>query len=240
MQINKATVLVVDDDQDVLDVVRVGLEAEGFTVIEALDGASALSKFEAAQPSAVVLDVGIGRPNGIEVCRHLRSVSTVPILMLTARREEMDELVGLAAGADDYVTKPFSPRVLAARISVRLDRHAVQDAGDQRRFRNLLLDTEARTVSVDGVRVALTRTEFEILALLLSRPKRVFSRAEMIDAVWNQEWFGDYHLVETHTSRMRRKILDAGGPRVAIAVRGVGYRLSEDVEQLETVALPVA
>jgi DNA-binding response OmpR family regulator len=227
-----ATILVVDDDQEVLDIVRLGLEADGFTVIEALDGESGMAAFEAHRPAAVVLDVGIGRPNGIEVCRQLRGVSAVPIIMLTARHDEVDELVALAAGADDYVTKPFSPRVLAARLSVRLEHRADLAPAEVLRFRNLALDLEARTVTVDGVPVGLTRTEFEILALLLGRPRRVFTRAEMIDAVWSQEWFGDYHLVETHTSRMRRKIVDAGGPRVAIAVRGVGYRLAEDLEQL--------
>ncbi|MFZ4485217.1 MAG: response regulator [Candidatus Nanopelagicales bacterium] len=227
-----ATILVVDDDQDVLDIVRLGLEADGFSVIEAMDGESAITAFESHRPSAVVLDVGIGRPNGIEVCRYVRGVSAVPIIMLTARRDEVDELVALAAGADDYVTKPFSPRVLAARLSVRLEHRVELAPSEVLRFRNLALDLEARSVTVDGVPIGLTRTEFEILALLLGRPRRVFTRAEMIDAVWSQEWFGDYHLVETHTSRMRRKIVDAGGPRVAIAVRGVGYRLAEDLEQL--------
>ncbi|CAB4990373.1 unannotated protein [freshwater metagenome] len=227
-----ATILVVDDDQDVLDFVRIGLEAEGFRVVEARDGESAMIAFEAHRPAALVLDVGIGRPNGIEVCRQLRQVSAVPIIMLTARRDEVDELVALAAGADDYVTKPFSSRVLAARRSVRLAHRSELLVSEVLRFRNLSLDLESRHVCVDGAPVGLTRTEFEILALLLRKPRRVFTRAEMIDAVWSQEWFGDYHLVETHTSRMRRTIVDAGGPRVAIAVRGVGYRLAEDIEQL--------
>ncbi|MUH45182.1 MAG: response regulator [Actinobacteria bacterium] len=231
-RMDNTMVLVVDDDQMVLDVVRLGLEAEGFDVVEALDGEAALAVFDTMKPAAVVLDIGIGRPNGIEVCRQLRSVTSVPIIMLTARRDELDELVGLAAGADDYVTKPFSSRVLAARLSVRLAHRAEAIPSDVLRFRNLAVDLEARSVTVDGLPISLTRTEFEILALLLSRPRRVFTRAEMIDSVWSQEWFGDYHLVETHTSRMRRKIIDAGGPRVAIAVRGVGYRLADDTEQL--------
>jgi DNA-binding response OmpR family regulator len=163
--------------------------------------------------------------DGLEVCRALRSHGSTPIVFLTARADELDELVGFAVGADDYVTKPFAPRLLLARVSSVL-RRARSEPEDRTVFETgpLRVDLEARTATVDGTTLQLTRTEFDLLAALIENPKRVVPRETLLERVWG-DWYGGDHVVEVHLSRLRSKVRKAAGVTVGVAVRGVGYRL---------------
>ena len=224
-----STVLVVDDDEDLRSLLMLSLRDAGYRVIEAEDGSSAVEAFHSGRPDLVVLDIGLGAIDGLEVCRRIRAYRNVPILFLTARADEVDQLVGFAAGGDDYVTKPFSPKLLVARIG-SLIRRGAGEAGPKTSFSfgPVLVDTEAREVTVDGTLIDLTKTEFDVLAALVENPKRVIPREELVERVWGS-WYGDDHIVEVHLSRLRSKIMKAGGPRVGVAIRGVGYKLGVDV-----------
>ena len=223
-----AMILIVDDNEDVRQFVRASLEQEGFQVAEAIDGTSALTVFQEIKPSVVILDLTMGQPDGFEVCREIRKVSNVPIIMLTVRSEELDEAMCLAAGADDYITKPVSARILALRVSAQL-RHANPALKESRKrltFGPLELNLESRELQIGESSVSLTRTEFDFLRLLMEQPKRVFTREQIIEAIGGSQYFGSDHLLDTHASRLRIKIRSAGGPNVISAVRSVGYRLS--------------
>lgn len=220
-----ATILVVDDDDDLRDLIVLTLKEAGYRVVQASDGPKALDAYHAHQPDLVILDIGLDGMNGLEVCRQMRTFGDVPIVFLTSRDSEVDQLVGFAAGGDDYVTKPFSPRVLVARVGTVLRRNGgtttdcpTYVVGDLR------LDIGGRTCEYGGQEIHLTRTEFDILATLMEDPKRVVTRDAIIQAVWGP-WYGDQHPVESHISRLRKKVRDAGGPAIAEAVRGVGYKL---------------
>ncbi len=225
--------LVVDDEPSLVKVVAAYLEREGFDVVTAADGTQALAAARRQQPDVVVLDVVMPGLDGIEVCRQLRTFSDAYVIMLTARADEVDTLVGLAAGADDYVTKPFSPRVLLARIRtlLRRPRTAVVTSGGAqdepvRRFGALSVDPTPREVRVDGRLVALTRTEYDLLEALSERPRMAFTRAQLIARVWGDGWVGDEHLVDVHLGHVRRKLGDdPTSPRYVVTVRGVGYRM---------------
>ena len=223
-----ALILIVDDNEDVRQFVRASLEQEGFQVAEAIDGTSALTVFQEIKPSVVILDLTMGQPDGFEVCREIRKVSNVPIIMLTVRSEELDEAMCLAAGADDYITKPVSARILALRVSAQL-RHAnpaLKESRERLTFGPLELNLESRELQIGESSVSLTRTEFDFLRLLMEQPKRVFTREQIIEAIGGSQYFGSDHLLDTHASRLRIKIRSAGGPNVISAVRSVGYRLS--------------
>ena len=224
-------VLVVDDEEPLARLVATYLEREGFTVTVVGDGPSAVEAARAEQPDVVVLDLGLPGLDGIEVCRQLRTFSDCYVLMLTARSDEVDKLVGLSVGADDYLTKPFSPRELVARVHVLLRRPRAGAASDgRRRFGPLQIDVAAREVELDGEPVALTRTEFDVLEALSAQPKRVLSRAQLIAQVWGDNWVGDEHLVDVHVGHLRRKLGDdAGEPRFIRTVRGIGYRMGAGV-----------
>ncbi len=221
--------LVVDDEASLVRVVAAYLEREGFEVLTAGDGVEALRLVREASPDVVVLDVMMPGLDGIEVCRRLRTFSDAYVIMLTARAEEVDVLVGLSVGADDYLTKPFSPRVLVARIRGLLRRPRGQAASaDPRAWRagDLVVDPQTREVTVGGRGVALTRTEFDLLAALMERPRVVFTRGQLIEQVWGPGWFGDERLVDVHLGRVRRKLGDDSvPPRYIQTVRGVGYRM---------------
>jgi DNA-binding response OmpR family regulator len=182
-------------------------------------------------PDLVVLDLGLPGSDGIEVCRGLRTFSDCYVLMLTARADEVDTLIGLSVGADDYVTKPFSPRELMARVRVLLRRPrrapvAVAESPTVLRVGPVSIDVDAREVRLDGELVDLTRTEFDVLATLAARPGRAFTRRALIDEVWGPGWVGDEHLVDVHVLHLRRKLGDtADAQRVVRTVRGVGYRI---------------
>jgi DNA-binding response OmpR family regulator len=178
----------------------------------------------------VVLDLGLPGQDGIEVCRSLRTFSDAYVVMLTARTDELDTLVGLSVGADDYMTKPFSPRVLIARLRAMLRRPrplgVSEDGPAYRRFGSLAIDPVGRDVWIEDEPVPLTRTEFDVLAVLSERPRMAFSRRQLIDRVWGQTWVGDEHLVDVHVGHLRRKLGDdAGAARFIRTVRGIGYRM---------------
>jgi DNA-binding response OmpR family regulator len=227
-------VLVVDDEQSLAKVVASYLQRDGHEVTCAFDGPRALEAARREPPDVVVLDLGLPGLDGIEVCRQLRTFSDCYVVMLTARSDEVDKLVGLGVGADDYLTKPFSPRELVARVRVMLRRPRTGPAAGQapdeppRAFGSLRVDVTAREVHVDGVVVELTRTEFDLLAALSARPRMAFSRRRLIEAVWGEGWVGDEHLVDVHVGHLRRKLGDdPAAPRFVRTVRGVGYRMGE-------------
>jgi DNA-binding response OmpR family regulator len=219
--------LVVDDEPSLVTVVAGYLTREGYLVDTAEDGEAALDAARRHPPDIVILDLMLPGIDGIEVCRRLRTFSDAYVIMLTARAEEVDKLIGLSVGADDYVTKPFSPRELVARVKVMLRRPRTgTPAGEVRRFGALAIDAQAREVRLDGTPVELTRTEFDLLDALSARPRLAFSRAQLIEAVWGNGWVGDEHLVDIHIGHVRRKLGDdPADPRYIRTVRGVGYRM---------------
>jgi DNA-binding response OmpR family regulator len=225
-------VLVVDDEPPIVDLVRGYLVREGWTVDWVADGASAVERARAISPDVIVLDLMLPGIDGIEVCRRVRTFSDAYVLMLTARAEEIDRIVGLSVGADDYLVKPFSPRELVARIKAMLRRPrsgSVATAPDPAATRGpagLELDEPRHEVRVDGEAVELTATEFGILAVLARDPGVVVSRAALLDGVWGSEFAGDDHLVDVHVANLRRKLGDdPATPRFVETVRAVGYRL---------------
>lgn len=224
--------VVVDDEQALARLVAGYLERDGFATHVCHDGVGALQVLREVDPDVVVLDLGLPGLDGIEVCRQLRTFSDCYVIMLTARAEEVDTLIGLSVGADDYVTKPFSPRELMARVGVlmRRPRRTPEPAAPAPSaavtIGSLTVDTDAREVHVDGEPVALTRTEFDVLAALAARPGVVLSRRALIEAVWGAGWVGDEHLVDVHVLHVRQKLGDsAEQQRFVRTVRGVGYRM---------------
>jgi DNA-binding response OmpR family regulator len=225
--------LVVDDERALAEIVASYLKRDGFEVAVTGDGVDAVALARDTDPDVVVLDLGLPGMDGLEVCRALRTFSDAYVVMLTARGDEVDTLVGLAVGADDYVTKPFSPRELVARIRAMLRRPRSIGATSRevslRVFGPLSIDVEGRQVSLGGQHVSLTRTEFDVLAALSARPGVVFSRRQLIEVVWGEGWVGDEHLVDVHIGHLRRKLGDdPAAPRFVTTVRGIGYRMKGD------------
>lgn len=221
-------VLIVDDEAPLARVVASYFERDGFEVTVAGDGETAIALAREWDPAVLVLDLGLPGVDGIEVCRAVRTFSDCYIIMLTARVEEVHKLVGLSVGADDYMTKPFSPRELLARVRamLRRPRRSTEPANEVVSFGGLTLDVAGREVRLAGDPVELTRTEFDVLAALASRPRTVFTRRQLIDAVWGEGWVGDEHLVDVHVGHLRRKLGDdPADPRFVRTVRGVGYRM---------------
>ena len=220
------TVLVVDDEPLVRDVVVRYLKREGFETLEAADGDSARELIERGDPHLVVLDVMLPGTDGLALCRWIRSRSELPVIMLTARGDEADRIVGLELGADDYVTKPFSPRELAARVRTVLRRTGPPPAPVERlTFGGLELDARAREVLLDGRQLRLTAKEFDLLFFLASNPRQVFSRDQLMARVWGYEAALDTGTVTVHIRRLREKIEgDPSAPRHVCTVWGVGYR----------------
>jgi DNA-binding response OmpR family regulator len=224
--------LVVDDEVPLAGVVASYLEREHFEVSVAHNGLDALALAREIDPDVVVLDLALPGIDGLEVCRQLRTFSDAYVVMLTARDAEVDTIIGLSVGADDYVTKPFSPRELVARIRAMLRRPRTVSAGpaeDQppaREFGALRIDVAGREVFVDGESIMLTRTEFDVLSALSGRRGVVFSRRQLLEAVWAERWVGNEHLVDVHIGHLRRKLGDdPATPRYVITVRGIGYRM---------------
>ena len=229
------TVLVVDDDVNVVELARLYLEHDGYRVVSASDGAGGLALARKEQPSLVVLDVMLPRVNGLDVCRTLRQESGVPIIMLTARVEEDDRLAGLDLGADDYVTKPFSPRELAARVRAVLRRVARDNDGSEPAMLScgpVELDLRARKAAAGGSELRLTPTEFRLLALLMRQPGRTFTRDEIIDRVLGDDFDGFDRTVDAHVSSLRRKLAagPGGSAKLIQTVYGSGYRLNHAPE----------
>ncbi len=227
-------VLVVDDEPPIVELVTGYLEREGWAVKTAGDGLEALEAIESWGPDAVILDLMLPGVDGIEVCRRMRAFSDAYVLMLTARSEEIDRIVGLTVGADDYMAKPFSPRELVARMKALLRRPRVAASGvDGEPVAGTMphgidVDEARRSVKVDGQPVDLTVLEFNLLAVLARSPGIVVSRQELLDRVWGIDYVADHHLVDVHVANVRRKLGDdPGSPRFVETVRGVGYRLRE-------------
>ena len=223
-------ILVVDDEQSYRDALAVALQREGFLVETAADGPEAIARFEVARPSLVLLDVMLPKISGIDVCRELRSRSRVPIIMVTAKTGEIDAVVGLEVGADDYVTKPFRLRELIARVRAALrrsptDEDTSEDGDVVLEIDEVRLDAGRHEVFVRGLPVALPLKEFELLELLMANAGRVLTRDTLIDRVWGPNYFGDTKTLDVHIKRLRSKIeSDPANPRRIVTVRGVGYR----------------
>jgi DNA-binding response OmpR family regulator len=224
-----ARALVVDDAAEFRELVASVLRSEGFVVELAEDGPGALAAARAFTPDVVLLDLGLPGMDGVEVCRQLRTFSDAYVVMLTGREDEVDKLIGLSVGADDYVTKPFSSRELVARVRAMLRRPragAPVHGGQVRRVGAIEVDVGAREARVEGRVVDLTRIEFELLDALSSHPRTAFTRGQLLERVWGPNWFGDDHVVDVHVSKLRQKLGDdARAPRYVRTVRGVGYRL---------------
>jgi DNA-binding response OmpR family regulator len=224
--------LVVDDEVPLANIIASYLEREHFEVSVAHNGQDAVSLAREIDPDVVVLDLALPGIDGVEACRQLRTFSDAYVVMLTARDTEMDTIIGLSVGADDYVTKPFSPRELVARIRAMLRRPRTVSAATEadvvpdRVFGALRIDVAGREVFIDDELITLTRTEFDVLAALSGRPGVVLSRRQLLDAVWTESWVGNEHLVDVHVGHLRRKLGDdPATPRYVITVRGVGYRM---------------
>jgi len=222
------TVLIVEDEASYREALSYMLAKEGFDVLTAADGDQGLALFDRHGADIVLLDLMMPGLPGIEVCRRLRQRSGVPIIMVTARDDEVDKVVGLELGADDYVTKPFSHRELAARIRAVLRRGADgEPAGDLLEASGVRMDVEAHAVTVDGRPVKLALKEFELLEILLRNAGRVLTRGQLIDRVWGADYVGDTKTLDVHVKRLRAKIEhDTGNPVRLLTVRGLGYKLN--------------
>ena len=228
---NEITVMVVEDEASFVDALSVGLAREGFRVIVATDGAQALEMFDAAAPDLVLLDVMLPKVSGLDVCRELRKKTRIPIIMVTAKGAEIDTVVGLEVGADDYVTKPYRLRELVARMRAVLRRHDTPEVESQVtaasvvRVGDVMLDPDEHRVSVAGVDVNLPLKEFELLHLLLTNAGRVLTRDTLIDRVWGVDYVGDTKTLDVHVKRLRAKIEpDPSAPTRIVTIRGLGYK----------------
>jgi len=226
--------LVVDDAAENRMLVSALLIQQGFRVDQAADGEAAVQAAKQTLPDLIVLDIGLPDIDGVEVCRRVRTFSDAHVLMLTVQDTELDKVVGFEAGADDYVTKPFSVAELVGRVKAVLRRAnrtpiaapAVAAPGLARQFGSLTLDPLAREVTLDGATLDLTRIEFDLLNTFTAEPRVAFSRAQLLERVWGPNWFGDDHLVDVHVSNLRRKLADdPRSPDFVCTVRGVGYRM---------------
>ncbi len=223
-----ARILVVDDEPKIVQLVRDYLERAGFSVSTARDGQEALMRAHSERPDLVVLDLGLPGLDGLEVTRRLRRDSGVPIIMLTARDDETDKVVGLELGADDYVTKPFSPRELIARVRAVLRRHAAEVDAELIRAGDIVLDVPRLRAEVSGRTVPLTSTEFQLLTALARQPGRVFTRSQLLDAIHGVAFESYERAIDAHVKNIRRKIEpDPRAPRYLLTVYGVGYRLTD-------------
>jgi DNA-binding response OmpR family regulator len=229
---DSATILLVDDEESVQKLLTYPLERDGYRVVQARDGDEALARFDADEIDLVVLDVMLPRLDGLEVCKRLRARSAVPIVMLTARDDELDKVLGLELGADDYITKPFSIREFRSRVRALLRRAATpryEPRDDESiEIDGLRIDSGRRAVEVDGKPVQLTYVEFELLRTLANRPGRVFSRQALLEALWGSAEYREPRTIDVHVRHLREKLeLDPREPHYILTVRGVGYRFRE-------------
>jgi two-component system alkaline phosphatase synthesis response regulator PhoP len=227
---SQARILLVDDELVIVETVRAYLEVEGYMVQTASDGPGALTLARSFHPDIIVLDLMLPGLDGLEVLRRLRQRSDVYVLLLTAKAHETDKVVGLTMGADDYVTKPFSPRELVARVKALLRRGRSSGAGDAVLvFHRLRLDPQARRVWKDAASIELTPLEFDLLYALARYRGRVLSREQLIEQVWGYDYYGEDRVVDVHLGRIRKKLEDdAATPRLIVTVRGAGYRFEDE------------
>lgn len=221
------TILVVDDEANIRDLARLYLEKDGYVVVIAQDGAQALAKAKESEPALIVLDLMLPEVDGWEVCRRIRADSNVPILMLTARDDDIDKIVGLEMGADDYLTKPFNPRELVARVRAILRRTVSTASGaaanDVRQIEDIIIDPNSRELTVGGKRVQLRTKEFDLLLTLVDHKNIVLSRDQLLDLVWGYEFYGQTRTVDVHIAHLRDKL--SGSSVVIETVWGMGYKL---------------
>ncbi len=236
------TILLADDDELIVDILQHQLQKEGFKVLIAFDGEAALELARTHDPDLVLLDVMMPRLQGFEVCREIRRTSAVPILMLTARGDEMDRITGLDMGADDYIVKPFSFRELLARIRANLRRVELSSSGvkidsDIIQIGGLAIDRKRHTVIHDGAPINLSQREYALLLALLGAQGAVMSRNQLLDQVWGEQWVGDPRTLDVHIRWLREKIeAEPAQPKLVLTVRGVGYRMvtPDELKPLET------
>jgi two-component system, OmpR family, response regulator len=232
---DSATILLVDDEDAVQKLLTYPLEHEGFRVLQARDGEEALQRFASEHVDLVVLDLMLPRLDGLEVCRRLRGQSTVPIIMLTARDDELDKVVGLELGADDYITKPFSIREFRSRVRALLRRAALgqHDGTEVIGTDELRIDLARRTIEVYGRQVELTYVEFELLRTMAARPGRVFTRQALLEALWGDSAYREPRTIDVHVRHLREKLeRDPREPEFIFTVRGVGYRFRDQPRRL--------
>jgi len=225
----KNTILIADDEEKICQVVRKYLEKENFNVIECSNGLDAIKEFKKGHPDLVVLDIMMPGADGWEVCRELRKTSDVPIIMLTAREDEIDRILGLEMGADDYVVKPFSPRELVARVKAVLRRVTDKESPNDKRtilnYEGISINLDTRQVIVNNKDITLTLKEFDILYILAEAPGRIFTREKILEIVWGYDYIGDARTVDTHINRLRDKLSKAAGDVSYVnTVWGVGYK----------------
>lgn len=222
--------VVIEDSLEVTRLVTSMLQKEGYKATAVASASAALDVVRRERPDLVLLDLSLPDGDGVEVCRELRQFSDAYVIMLTSRDDEVDKIVGLSVGADDYVTKPFSPRELAARIRAMKRRPRAPQAQEQpdvRTFEGLSIDPVSRDVILDGDSLELTKIEFDLLDMLSGEPRRTFTREQILDRVWG-DWYGDDHIIDVHMGNLRRKLGErASQPRFVRTVRGVGYRFEQ-------------
>jgi DNA-binding response OmpR family regulator len=221
-------ILIIDDEAKIVEICQDYLKAAGFVVISALDGNTGIDKYRREKPDLIILDLMLPGIDGLDVCREIRRESTTPIIMLTARVEETDKLIGLELGADDYITKPFSPREMVARVRTVLRRSQGDSTADVIRAGELILDRNRFSAEIRGREIALTPTEFEILATLASQPGRIFSRSQLLMAVRGVAFESYERAIDSHMRNLRKKLDPEGAdPEWIITVHGVGYKFNE-------------
>jgi len=230
--VKPVTILVVDDEQSILNIVSAYLQAEGYTVHTATDGPGGLKAARAFKPDLIVLDIMLPGMDGIEVLQHLRRESDVYVIMLTAKAEETDKVIGLSVGADDYLTKPFSARELVARVKAALRRYGQSGVTVENNilsFRRLRIDVGARQVWKDDQPIDLTTIEFDLLHALAEHRGRVLSREQLLERVWGHDFYGEDRVVDVHLGHVRKKVeTDPTNPELIVTVRGVGYRFEDE------------
>ena len=227
-------ILIVDDEKPIVDILKFNLEKEGYTTIEAYDGEEAIEKAIAEKPDLILLDVMLPKLDGFTVCKKLRQTLTCPILMLTAKEDVVDKIIGLELGADDYMTKPFSIRELIARIKANLRKYAPQVQAEESKgsssklvIKDMVIDTERYVAIIDNKVIDLTIKEFEVLKLLASTPNQVYTREQILRAVWGYDYYGDARSVDVTIRRIREKIeRSSADPKYLLTKRGVGYYMS--------------
>ncbi len=227
-----ATILVIDDEDSILNVVEAYLKSDGNSIYLARDGVQGLAAFRRYNPDLVILDIMLPEMDGIEVLQQIRRESDVYVMLLTAKSEEFDRVLGLTVGADDYLTKPFSPRELVARVKVMLRRGRTTTSQDEKQiftFKNLRIDTARHEVERNGEKIELTALEFKLLATLATYAGMVLSREQLLERVWGYDYYGEDRVVDVHIGHIRQKLeIDPSDPQLVITIRGVGYKFADE------------